>query len=147
MNWRVENACAIEVKETASTSALSVSLAGMAVPRICIGLCLLRECLISSLDLVDSSRQRVLKIEFSPEKKCEAALRQQKDRMLLLLGVTELEAWMHFFLRTVRDGIAEVDHVDLDVTTEQNTSATMVVKFPSSALPMTSDEMRQKLGL
>ncbi|WP_266160137.1 hypothetical protein [Dyella silvatica] len=99
------------------------------------------------MDLVDLSRQRVLKIEFSAEKKCEATLRRQKDRVLLLLGVTELEAWMHFFLRAVRDGMAEVDHIDLDVTTEQNTGVTVVMNFPSSALPMTSDEMRRKFDL
>jgi len=54
---------------------------------------------------------------------------------------------LHFFLRTIRDGSAEVDHVDVDAVAENGTATSVVLKFPAHAAPVSADEVRRRLGI
>jgi hypothetical protein len=148
MNWRLENACSLAVHDSgdAMAAAIKVSLSAEFLHQFCIGLCLLREGLIDAFDLAGRGSPREIRLQTAAR---ATSVQIGKSKVLLSLDTTELERWVHFTLRTVRDGVAEVDHFDLEAIPEgQGTQAVaVVVAFPSSTPPVSPDEARRRLGL
>ena len=147
MNWRLEEACSLTIVAGEDPMAIiKVCLIAESLDRFCIGLCLLREGLIKSLDLVERDGARVIRLQRSAR---GTLIHIGNGKIVLSLDETELERWMHFSLRTVRDGAAEVDHFDMEAVLEgRGTQATtVVVAFPSSAPSVSPDEARRRLGL
>lgn len=63
--------------------------------------------------------------------------RYHEDRLDLTLGRTELGVWQLFFLRCVRDGAPEVDHVHVDGTWDpggERGEVTLRVSLPGSVV-------------
>lgn len=151
MNWRLDNACSFTVRpgENGVESGVRLCLVAPLLDRFCIGLCLLKEELIDSLDLVDAvDKRQTLRLQRA-ERVTSIALRNGK--VALALNKTELEYWLCFTLRTVRNGgIAEVDHIDVEAAAADDNftaTTTIVVKFPSPAPSVSPDEARRRLGL
>jgi hypothetical protein len=149
MNWRLTKACSFAVSADGSgvVSIVKVGLVAALLDRLCIGLCLLKEGLIDSLDLVSTDSDEVFRLLRGVR---TTSIKFGKGKIALALDETELERWLHFTLRTVRDGgVAEVDHIDVDAPIEDKgrETATVVVVFPSSAPPVSPDEVRRRLGL
>jgi hypothetical protein len=148
MDWRLEKACSLAVirYDIPKTTIVRVSLSADVLDRICIGLCLLREALIDSLRLIDVKGANRLMLQRS---KHATSLQLQQDKIDLALDAVALEMWHSFMLRAVRDGVAEVDHIDMEVTLEGQTDETvaLVIKYPFSAPPLSPDEVRRRLGL
>ncbi len=147
MNWRLENACvlAIRISANAVASVVKVSLSNDILERFCIGLCLLKEGLIDSLDLVDHHGS-VFRLQRSDSAIC---VRLGEGKTILTLSEIELERWVHFTLRTVRDGIADVDHFDVEAPLAGSSSeiVDVVIAFPASVPPVSPNEVRRRLGL
>lgn len=151
MNWRLEKACSIVIRTVGADDAdtiVKVSLLAILLDQVCIGLCLLREGLITTLDLIDTSAKMTLRLERA-ENKGSTEIRLDKGRAVLSLDQTELDRWMHFTLRIVRDGVAEVDHIDLDapLADQSGRAISVIVAFPSSLPPVSEEEARRRLGL
>lgn len=148
MNWRIENACALAVHGGGNAPAefVKVSLIAEVLHRFCIGLCLLKEGLIDSLDLVDVDSAQAIRLQASSQ---ATSVQIGRGKIVLSLREIELERWVHFTLRTVRDGVAEVDHFDVEAMPEKlgTHAITVVVAFPSSVPPVSPDEARRRLGL
>lgn len=53
----------------------------------------------------------------------------------------------HFLLKTVRDGSAEVDHVDIEALDQSGAGTTVAFKLPTSRPPLSPEETRRRLGL
>jgi len=116
-----------------------------------LGLCLLKEELLSILQLEDQSETFRLVVrrdaDLGPG---ERPFAKASGRSLeLRVGPTELEMWLHFFLRTIRDGVAEVDHLDVETTAvEENARPVeLTLRVLAAREPLTPDEIRRQLGI
>jgi hypothetical protein len=148
MNWRLENACALDIHnyDIPKKTVVRVNLIADVLDRFCIGLCLLNEDLIDSLDLVDTNSFGL----FSLRRPTHAmSIDMQPDKISVVLDAIELERWGQFTLRAVRDGAAEVDHLDVTVmsTDELRHWVDLVIVYSSSVPPVSPDEARRRLGL
>jgi hypothetical protein len=79
-----------------------------------------------------------------------ASLRlESPSKWHLRLGGTQLELLEVFTLRSIRDGAAEVDHIDLEVDFEGDAQKewTFTLQFPAAAPLLSEDELRRRLGL
>jgi hypothetical protein len=146
MNWRVEKACVLDVANEDRPTTIKVRLIADQLGRVSIGLCLLREGLISSLDLVDTTGADLFRLKRSVG---SGSSEIAKGKVILALDMVELDRWLHFLLRTVRDGVAEVDHFDLEapLLNEADASCDVTVAFPSSIPPTSPEEVRRRRGL
>jgi hypothetical protein len=146
MNWRLEKACslAIESFENPKTIVVEVRLIADLLDRFCIGLCLLQEHLIDSLDLVDVKGKDLFRFQRSTG----AVLVQfRPSKTIVAFDSVQLGYLKHFTLRAVRDGMAEVDHIDLELTRQTHEAVDFCIMYPSSAPPVSPEEVRRRLGL
>jgi hypothetical protein len=67
----------------------------------------------------------------------------------LTLSRNELESWVCFALKYYRDGIGEVDHVDLDVRVAPRGASIMSVTFvvPNAKPPLSPEETERLLRM
>ncbi len=67
----------------------------------------------------------------------------------MALDASELERWQYFTLRAVRDGSAEVDHLDVQATLvgQVHEPVDLIIAYPSSVPPVLPNEARRRLGL
>ncbi len=148
MKWRLEKACSLAVTsgDVATATIVRVSLNADGLDRVCIGLCLLEEAMIDSLDLVDVRGDSRLRIERASR---TASIQLRHDKINLALDDVALEMWQYFTLRAVRDGRAEVGHLDMEIAlagqTDQNVD--VVIAYPSLAPPVSPDESHRRLGV
>ena len=147
MNWRIEKACTLAVRsfDNPKATAVKVCLRADVQGRLCIGLCLLKEHLISSLDIVHTNGDDLLRVQRSTS---STSIEIRQAKIDLAVSSVEIDLWLHFTLRTVRDGVAEVDHIDLEVDEAGQTGrrVDLIIAYPSSASPVSSTEARRRLG-
>jgi len=146
MNWRLKNACSSAVRnfDVPMATVVKVTLMAEALDRFCIGLSLVRENLIDSFDLVDARGASSIRLRRSVE---ATVIEIRHDKINLGLDTTELERWLYFTLRAVRDGTAEVDHLDVEAKDQAHQRVDVIVAYPNSAPAVSSDEDRRRLGL
>lgn len=116
----------------------------------CLVLSLIRERLIDSALLVDIRTNKKLRVQLgSAERRTIAAPSQNGDRLDLVLAPTDLDYVLHGFLKYYRDGVAEVDHFDVQADFGTNSGADGYVTFvaPDAAPPVTEEEARRRLGI
>lgn len=147
MNRRTDDACEMEWKRFGTGDYLAVTLNAAALKDVCLGLCMLREQLVMSVELGAASKKETLCIGRQSGGVTSAVVRRDRDRTSVLLGEIDLEMLLHFFLRTARDGVAEVDHVDVEAFDRNGTPTSVVLKFPAHAAPVSADEVRRRLGV
>jgi hypothetical protein len=66
------------------------------------------------------------------------------------LSPTELEYWLTFFLAYFRDGVGEVDHIDLDLTAsgvKDTPGLFLTLAVPQASPPLSEEQARRRLGL
>jgi hypothetical protein len=106
-----------------------------------LGLSLLKENLIDSFDLADAGGANAFRLRRSIE---FTTIEIRPDRISLTLDTVELERWLHF---AIRDGTAEVDHLDVEAKSQAHERVDVIIVYPSSAPSVSSDEARRRLGL
>jgi len=125
---------------------ITVTLTGDDILDVCLSLCLLRDDLVS--ELVLRSKQMGLCLEQSANYD-ENWLVRSPSFVRVQLTVIELERLVDFFLRYYRDGVAEVDHLDIEarenVPGQLDAYVTLVV--PNYLPPVPSEEAKRKLGI
>jgi hypothetical protein len=142
MNWRIEKACAlaIDVFDNGKMTSVMVSLTAHALDRFCIGICLLEERLIDSLDLVDVKGKDVFRLQNS---KGEVTVQFRPGKIIVALDPLQ---FMHFTLCAVRDGMAAVDHLDLELIRHPQ-RVDLCVRYPAVGPAVPPEEVRRRLGL
>jgi len=67
----------------------------------------------------------------------------------LRITPSDLDYLLHFFLKYYRDGVAEVDHLDLQVSSGTSGEPESYITFvvPDAVLPVSEEEARKRLGL
>jgi hypothetical protein len=137
MNWRLDQACSLALSSDQDMQiSVLVSLNPDHLDRFCIGLCLLREGLIESLDLVDLQGNSRLRLQccaavvphrygkrsrFRPYVPSTSIQFRQNPSDLqtdlkidLTLDPAALGYWQEVTLQSVRDRIAQVDQFDIE---------------------------------
>jgi hypothetical protein len=142
MNWRIEKACAlaVEVFDNPRMTVVDIRLTADALDRFCIGLCLLEERLIDSLDLVDVKGKDVFRLQNSKD---EATVQFRPGKIIVALDPVRL---MYFTLCAVRDGMAPVNHLDLELIRDPQ-RVDLYVEYPAVGPPVPPEEVRRRLGL
>jgi len=60
----------------------------------------------------------------------------------------DLDYILHFFLKYFRDGVADVDHIDLDVVSDSDSQqSTIKFQVRDSIGPVSAKEAKKRLGL
>jgi hypothetical protein len=129
---------------------LNVFVHEEALQELCLALCLLVEGLIDLLVVGDLHREKILKLRLMGELEDnpKARVSFNTDTSLVELTPTGLKYMQHFFLKYYRDGVAEVDHIDIEAigTSSENTDVYLTMRVGSSRPSVTPDEAKQRLG-
>lgn len=114
-------------------------------------LCLLREGLIESLTIIDGSEAYSLRISLDPSLNAQrATVEFRRDGADVLISTTELDYWRHFSLKYHRDGVGEVNHIDVEVPSRDPDAVRglgLVLQIPDALPPISEEEARRRLGL
>lgn len=111
-------------------------------------LLLLSEGLVPELSLRHPAQEAQIQL-FVAETEARATAALSGDSLRLGLSRRELEWWIAFFLRYYRDGVAEVDHIDLEASRVDNEAedVDVVLRVEKFSPPVRGDEARRRLGL
>lgn len=116
----------------------------------CLALSLLKERLVTALLINEEVGRGKLEIEVASQKKAPSRTQASFDPEKIHINITEndLDYVLHFFLKHYRDGIAEVDHIDLEVLSPtESAEASICFKAPHAAPPLSAEEAKRRLGL
>lgn len=135
--------------ESVDQELVSLNMAGLEPGHISLELSLLKEQLCDSV-LLRSDRSTpgsvLFRVGGGPAR---AYATWFEDRLELTLAWSELEYWLAFFLKYYRDGMADVDHLDLEAERldAPGRIVDVVVRVGAYAPPIDSGEARRRLGL
>lgn len=138
-----------ESLDHAQESALFVKFDRGALRDWCLGLCLLHERLIDTLVVSNESGQKSVEINvvWTAERGTRVQAELNKEKALMKVTETHLGYLLEFFLTYYRDGVAAVDHVDLqaDIRGTKNKNGYIVFKVPDFVPPVTPEEAERRL--
>jgi hypothetical protein len=141
LTWRGENAA----------DSLFIYISSETNKEWCLDLCLLRESLIDSLTIIDEDGSYRLRVSLDPSLAHRSTVSRSDSRGAdVFLSRTELDYWANFFLKYYRDGIGEVDHLDLEAyprTPDTTRGLGIVLQIPNALPPISEEEARRRLGL
>jgi hypothetical protein len=123
--------------------AVNVRISEESLPDWTLGLTLLKENLVQSVVFVTSDGSK--KLEITQSASIGHAVAREKNGVITVeLSVNQVEYIQAFFLKYFRDGVAEVDHLDLDVF--HGSEETYFTIFVAKAAPALSpNEAKKKL--
>jgi hypothetical protein len=128
---------------------LSLLFRRQALEDWCIGLCLLNEGLIETLTITGERPTTRLKIRViaKPEIGSVARLNFKPDTSQLEITGASLGYLQHFFLKYYRDGVAEVDHIDLEAIDGETGNKDIYITFrvPDSRPTVSPEEAERRL--
>ena len=117
----------------------------------CLNLCLLREGLIDSLTIIDEEGSYKLRVLLDPSLARRSAVERSQSRGAdAFLSRTELDYWATFFLKYYRDGVGEVNHLDVEAYPRNPNTARglgIVLQIANALPPISGEEARRRLGL
>jgi len=148
MNWRINGDVKIEVEDVDLERLVVVTFSPEAIPQLCLGLSMLWHRLVESVSLQGSGfALNVGRAESDGD--ARAVVTWKHRGAAVRLSAKEHEYWLCFFLRGVRDGMAEVDHIDVEADSSSSTEPAgfFVLKVPNAAPPVSAEEARRRLGM
>jgi len=115
----------------------------------CLGLCLLKEGLVEAFTVIEQGASGT-KVKFLVEQRFSSKPRitfQAQSSEVRLTG-NNLDYLRQFFLRYYRDGVAEVDHLDLEASDAETGDDEVYVTFEvsESRPPLSPEEAKRRLG-
>jgi hypothetical protein len=132
----------------ADAGRLELDLSNSPPAGIALGLVLLRDELVSAVTLRTLGARWTLRLRLAPEERAQISGQHHgKQRLELWVGRIELGAWLAFFLRYYRDGVAEVDHMDAFGIWADGSPLNVTLKVALGARPVLEDEARSRLGI
>jgi hypothetical protein len=140
----------IEVIRHSSQVVVRVVVDPNALRDWCLSLCLLKEGLTEGLLISEARGKQKLEIETTgtPVDRLRAKLMLAADRTQLRVSHHDLGYLLHFFLKYYRDGIGEVDHLDLQAVSgeegDMDCYATFIIL--TSRPPVSAEEAKRRLG-
>jgi hypothetical protein len=139
-----------ELIEHAGESVLGVEIVREALRDWSLGLTLLNAGLIETLLVAKDDREKGIEIQVQSSSKPMVRAQVDFKSELIQLKVTpdDLGYLLHFFLKYYRDGVAEVDHLDIEATATgaKNQQASVVFKLRDFRPPVTPEEAMRRLS-
>jgi hypothetical protein len=129
---------------------LNIEFKTEAIAGWCLGLCLLKEGLIPVLLVLEEAAKGKLEIKLAGQTKHRTKTQAnfESDAIRIRMTLDDLDYLLHFFLKFFRDGVAEVDHIDLEMESQTSSQdLTVTFKVPASVQPLSAEEARKQLGL
>lgn len=149
MNRNLQIPVDIQILRHSGQSVLLLSFRRGALADWCAALSLLREGLIDTLTLADERGKERVRIRVLPkgENRGSARVGFKSNMSQFELTHTSLEYVQHFFLKYYRDGLAEVDHIDLEaIDTDTGKSGEYITfRVPDWRPPASSQEAEKRL--
>lgn len=68
------------------------------------------------------------------------------EKLALTLSKTEIGYWLAYFARYYRDGVAEVDHIDVEAVSTKGVGVDVRLRVARSAPAVSPEEARRRLG-
>lgn len=140
----------LKLVQHSGQTVLNIEFETAAVADWCLGLCLLKEKLIAVLLVYEETGRGKLQIQLADQTKHRTKTQANFESEAVRVTMTpdDLDYLLHFFLKCFRDGVAEVDHLDLDVQSQTNNEdSTITFKVPESVQPLSAEEAKKRLGL
>lgn len=150
MKKQLSLALRLKLVQHPGQTVLNIEFETEALAEWCLGLCLLKEGLIPVLLIQERTAKGKLEIQLTGQTKHRARTQASFESNTTRVRMTpdDLDYLLHFFLKYFRDGVAEVDHLDLDVASQTNNQdATITFKVPESAKSLSAEEAKRRLGL
>jgi hypothetical protein len=119
---------------------LKIIVSPAALKDWCLCLDLLEESMISELVVPYLSISN--RIEIAKQYAIDSSS-YQGNPLRVLLSERDLNYMRHFFMRYYRDGVADVDHIDI----ETDKGDYITLKVEESIAPMSAEEAKRKLGM
>ncbi len=140
-----------ELKEYPEQSVFKLRLGSEALRDWCLGLSLLKDRMIEALIVSDEQGRKEVEIQVLSTTEITARTQADFRRETAQLKTTpnQLDYLLSFFLKYYRDGIAEVDHIDLEATATgtKNEDAYIIFTVPDFVPPMTPQELEKRLKM
>ena len=122
-------------------SSLRITVSPSTLTDWCLCLQLLHENLIEAFVFLSCASSHLVEVTFGDTSHYGSIC--QRDRLTVVLCERDLDYARHFFFRYYRDGIAEVDHIDIQA--EGGDYITILVEEPIP--PVSSEEAKRRLGM
>lgn len=110
----------------------------------CVALTLLDTGLVKQV--VSGDRRLTIAVDRKAQTGKRGAADAEHDTLRLCISPTELEVWLHFFLKAIRDGAPEVDHIDCELRGGHR-MIDIVIAVEGAKAPMAGEDARRQLGL
>jgi hypothetical protein len=140
----------LELTRYPGQSVLKIELINKALLDWCLGLCLLKEDLINVLHVrnENSRLKSAFKVSMEAKQEVQSHATFGAEQTRIVLTRSDLDYVIHFFLKYYRDGLAEVDHIDLEVLCDsEGQDSCITLKVSEFMPPLDSDEAERRLGL
>ena len=131
---------------------VTINLDSDAIIQFCLGLSLLKEQLITQLTMATYNNTFRLQLEgaqYVSSVQRAQIKKHEKNVIGLVLSIDELEFWQHFLLKYFRDGLSDVDHIDLEIdeATDSWSGLYVTLKVDKAVPSVSEEEARRRLGL
>jgi hypothetical protein len=135
----------LAVKRVSYQLGVIIDLTNTPIPEWCLNLCLLEQELVDTLVFVIG--KKTLKIEVDNiEDSRRANVFFAPNQVHVKVDPAELEGWLDFFLKYYRDGVAQVDHIDVEALAISEKPEDIYITFiVKDALPAISAEEARKI--
>lgn len=130
--------------------AIFVNFTHDSIPGWLLDLALLQYELVDTVRIVDGGKSFRLRVELDADQVASAILAWEERGVLVRINRRELAAWMHFFLQYYRDGMAPVDHIDVEIPADRSKGfpgTSLILKVPLARPLGTPQETREILEL
>jgi hypothetical protein len=143
-------AIVFELREYPGQAVFYIRLTNEAMLDWCLGLCLLQTRLVDTLLVKERGGKRGIEVQvlWTADRAARARADFKHEMSRLELTPIQLDSLTSFFLKYYRDGIAAVDHMDLEAiavgTESEDAYITLVV--PDYAPPVSPEEAERRLN-
>lgn len=140
----------IELTRYPGQTVLTVLFDPEALRDWCLGLCLLKESLAEALIVSEERGEKKFELRMMETSNIKTRIQAKFANGMMQLKITpgDLDYLLHFFLRYYRDGVAEVDHVDLQgVSVDDEEESYITFMVPEFIPPVNAEEAMRRLGL
>jgi hypothetical protein len=107
----------------------------------CLCLQLLQDGLIEAFTFRQAASSKRIEVARGEGNRCD--VKSDEDHLTLTLSAHSLDFARHFFLRYYRDGVAEVDHIDIETEAEGYIIFTVAESLP----PVSPETAKRRLGM
>ena len=140
----------LKFRQYTSQTVLDVGFQAPSIADFCLGLCLIKEGLASLVVVHDKSESVKLSLQIirQASQQRRTSMKVKGQVVDVSMSANDMDCILHFFLKYIRDGKAEVDHLDIEIQSDDNyPDPTLTVRAPQWVEPVGLDEAKHRLGL